>query len=410
MSGFAGGAREGAGSCLWVKASLYIHIPFCASKCAYCDFFSVPTSVPTNAASTIIDEYLEALYRDIESQLIFFKIDCVPSIYIGGGTPSLLGGKRIAALLSFLNFAKKTDGGTCELTVEANSESLSEDFIQGCVEGGVSRLSIGVQSLNDASRRAVARRGSSRRIIENIKFLQNKPAALDISFDILSGLPYQHKEILLHDIETLLAFNPAHISLYDLMIEGGGLSGAMLEKLPAGEVKEKMWIAGRDFLESAGYAQYEVSNFAREGKRARHNIRYWMMENWIGCGPSASGTIIDDERGTAIRYTTRHNIFYAPPPLRQTIEHIDRETLLKETLMMGYRYIDGPDEALFKKRFSCTLESVIPKTIAAWRATNFYSETKNTLTPKGLLFLNQFLLDCFDELSRGECGTSSRCR
>jgi oxygen-independent coproporphyrinogen-3 oxidase len=382
-----------------VKASLYVHIPFCASKCAYCDFFSVPAS----PSSPVIDEYLEALRRDISAQLSYFKVDGVPSVYIGGGTPSLLGGARIAGLLSFINGNALRH--ECEITVEANSESLSEGFVRACVEGGATRLSVGVQSLNDEARRAVGRRGSSRRTQENLTLLKDIP--IDLSFDMLSGLPHQDEAGLLRDLETLLSYGPAHLSLYDLMVEEGPLPRAAREKLPDAETKEAMWIAGRDFLERAGFAQYEVSNFAREGKRARHNIRYWMMESWIACGPQASGTVIDDESATAIRYTAGRNIrryISSPPfPAGRPVERIDARTLLKETLMMGYRCLDGPDEALFQKRFSCCIDSAIPQTIAAWRARNLYHPTKNALTPQGLLFLNRFLLDCF--LEEGATGS-----
>ncbi|MDR2865601.1 MAG: coproporphyrinogen III oxidase family protein, partial [Spirochaetaceae bacterium] len=234
--------------------------------------------------------------------------------------------------------------------------------------------------------------------------------AFDISFDLISGLPYQNKTMLLNDIETMLLYNPAHISLYDLMIEEGTplsrslAPGGRGTALPQEEEAEDIWIAGRDYLESAGFSQYEISNFARAGKRARHNIRYWNMQSWLGFGPSASGTLIDNATGTGIRYTVLPDIAaYIVHNKKRggfipSYERLDRKTLLRESLMMGFRYIDGPCESLFKQRFSLGIDEAIAKTITIWRARGLYAKNKNALTKDGLLFLNRFLLDCFNEL------------
>ncbi|MDR2865676.1 MAG: radical SAM protein, partial [Spirochaetaceae bacterium] len=202
------------------EASFYIHIPFCVSKCAYCDFFSIPVDSEREKAR-MFDDYLEALCYDIERQIGYFNIKTRSSLYVGGGTPSLLGGRRIEKLLSFLKRALPEGGKENvrpEITVEANSESLSEEFIAACVGSGVSRLSVGVQSLNDRSRDAIGRKGSSVFIKRNLDLLKNiqhyAGQAFDISFDLISGLPYQNKTMLLNDIETMLLYNPAHISLY----------------------------------------------------------------------------------------------------------------------------------------------------------------------------------------------------
>jgi oxygen-independent coproporphyrinogen-3 oxidase len=358
------------------------------------------------------DNFLNALYNDIRSQINYFNITAIPTVYIGGGTPSLFGGSRIAELLSFIKAQSKNN--IEEITVEANSESLDGEFIDACMSGGVTRLSIGIQTFNDASRAIIGRIGSAELIKNNLTMLKHLEKHIDISFDLISGLPLQDKNILLNDIETALAYKPCHISLYDLSIEPGTPLAASINTIPMPSVEfaEELYLAGRDFLEQNGFSQYEVSNFAKDGRRSLHNIRYWTMQNWLGCGPGASGTVIDDSTGTAfrrtifndvdsyIKYFTNKNTFDACPGMN--IEIIDKKTLLKESLMMGFRYIDGPNEPLFKKRFSVTIDDAIPETIFAWREKGLYDKTKTALTKDGLLLLNRFLRDCFDEIDKSK--------
>jgi oxygen-independent coproporphyrinogen-3 oxidase len=161
---------------------------------------------------------------------------------------------------------------------------------------------------------------------------------------------------------------------------------------------------GRDALEAAGYAQYEVSNFARPGKEVIHNIRYWRMENWLAAGPAASGTIIDDRAGRGFRYTVKPDVAAylrrsrpAASPGWVT-ETLDRLTLMKESCLMGFRYAEGPDPELFRLRFGLDLEGLIPRTLAAWRRRGLLRPGKTALTREGLLFLDPFLIDAFREL------------
>jgi oxygen-independent coproporphyrinogen-3 oxidase len=304
--------------------------------------------------------------------------------------------------LSFINKLAPHCNCARELTVEANSESLLADFVYFCIEGGATRLSIGVQTLDDPSRLAVGRIGSAKEIKHNLRILHNIHN-IDISFDLISGLPGVSKTILQNDIDTLLEYNPVHISLYDLTIEDGTpLAAATTTILPTPEDADELWLYGHDYLKSKGFTQYEVSNFARGiDKQCKHNMRYWLMQSWIASGTSASGTIVDDETGNAIRYTITKEQRAESREQRiwdWDFEKIDRAALLKETIMMGYRTIYGPDENLFQKRFGKTIEQSIPNTITRWREKKLYSLTTNALTQDGILFLNRFLSDCMGEL------------
>jgi oxygen-independent coproporphyrinogen-3 oxidase len=386
--------------------SLYIHVPFCNSICDYCDFFSVPVNEKNDTA--LLDSFVDAVIDDIKDQLDIFCIDEVPSIYIGGGTPSVLGSRRMGRLLASIATSLKLQSSV-EFTVEANPESIDRDFLQSCLDGGVNRISLGIQTFHEPSRQAVHRAGTADLLEQGLALATEYfPGAL--SADLITGLPYQTNDILLEDIKHLLVFQPAHVSLYSLSLEPQtplakkvSQSGTALF-LPCEDDADNLWLCGRDALEQFAYTQYEVSNFALGGKICAHNIRYWRLENWIGVGPAASGTIIDDTRGSGKRFSYLQDIkaYLAAPRPRikcANIEELDRDTLIKESLLMGFRYREGPDQFLFMQRFGTSIEDCIPKTISRWQERNFFMDHNNlTPSPNGLLFLNSFLREAFEEL------------
>jgi oxygen-independent coproporphyrinogen-3 oxidase len=224
----------------------------------------------------------------------------------------------------------------------------------------------------------------------------------------------------LADLEKLLAFTPGHISLYALTSEAGTplvKESRFKALLPPMDEADRLWLIGRDALEDAGYGQYEVSNFALPGKAAAHNIRYWRMENWLGLGPAASGTVIDDRSGRGTRYTVAADVNAylgsfpgnrAPFPKGKnslvSVESLDRTVLMKETCLMGFRYLEGPDLQLFTRRFGRAITECIPKTIARWRGRGLLRPDKTALTREGLLFLDPFVAECFGELEDMEKG------
>jgi oxygen-independent coproporphyrinogen-3 oxidase len=349
-----------------------------------------------------VDQILAAADRDLRR----FGVEQVPTVYIGGGTPSVLGaretGRLLRGLRSFGALAKVPPG---EITLEVNPESAGEELLRAAREGGVSRISAGVQSFHEASRRAIGRAGESRRLPARLRLMAEIfPRAF--SADLIAGLPGQDEGVLRRDIDRLLAFEPAHVSLYALTLAEGSPLAARARRpgfLPPPEEAERLWIAGRDALTAAGYAHYEVSNFALPGHECRHNLRYWRMENWLGIGPAASGTLIDDETGSGRRYTgadRAEDWLREGPPPEPAEEYLDPLTLMKESLLMGFRSVEGPEEALFARRFRRTIPQAIPRTIAAWKARGFFAGDRLAPSPEGLLFLDPFLRDAFGELDR----------
>jgi oxygen-independent coproporphyrinogen-3 oxidase len=397
--------------------SLYIHVPFCRSFCDYCDFYSV---LLPEESGPLIDAYINTLLADAEDLLARLNGIRVPTVYIGGGSPSVLGVRGIRRLLGGLKALLPHDSR--EFTLEANPESADEDFLLACREGGVNRLSLGVQTFHAPSRTLVKRRGDLMLLSRRLDLAATLfPGAF--SLDLIAGLPGQSREILLADIERFLAYKPAHGSLYALTLEGetplgkavlaAGRRGENSTALPSPDEADAAWIAGRDSLERAGYRQYEVSNFCLPGKESRHNLRYWRMENWLGLGPAASGTLIDDRTGTGFRLSWPPDLtaWLARNGLARDrdwppIEALDRLTLMKESLMMGFRCTLGPDPSLFFRRFGLDICEAIPRTLAKWREQGRLAEAPETAEPggialnrEGLLYLDPFLLDAFGELS-----------
>jgi len=368
-----------------------MHVPFCASFCDYCDFYSIAAG---GLDGEFIGQFIASLIKDINYQIEYFNIGEIPTAYIGGGTPSVLG-EKISRLFDALKkipfFAPK------EFTVEANPESLTEEFICACLQGGVNRLSLGVQTFHEPSRAAVNRAGGARLLEEKLNLaLRHFPCAetgLDLSVDLITGLPYQDEKIIAQDIKRVCAYKPSHISLYSLTVEN---NTALEEKIkrkeitaPDADKADSLWLSGRESLEKEGYNRYEVSNFALDGKKCLHNLRYWQMKNWIGAGPSASGTLVNEESSTARRFTYAKDVAaYIKSPLITSAycENIDKKTLLKETILMGFRCGDLPEKESFKKRFGVSVEECAPKALAKWK------EADKTL------FLNGFLSDAFNEI------------
>ncbi len=379
-----------------MTASLYIHVPFCAGSCDYCDFYSVAVQQD----DACIDCYIELVSRDVNDHIKRFSVDAIPSLYIGGGTPSLLGASGISKLMK--SIAPAIGKHPLEISIEANPESLSKDFITACKDSGINRMSAGVQSFFEKSRKAVNRTGSVESVPKALSLLQ-KYWNGNFSVDLMTGLPFQNEDTVKEDIERALSYNPSHVSLYSLILE----EETVLEKkvrrneiqLPDDDAADALWLFGRNLLEEAGYAQYEVSNFAKPcGVQCLHNIRYWKMENWLGLGPGASGTIFHDD-GTAARRTFPADInAFLQGGLEAETEYISQNDLIKEMILMGFRFIEGPDDTLMRIRFGKSTGELIPKTLNRWRERGLMKEDKAALTKDGLLFLNGFIRDAFVEL------------
>ena len=267
---------------------IYIHIPFCKSKCPYCDFYSFKADEQTK------DSYLKAVlfclegYRD--------KINgSIDTVYFGGGTPSFFGGERIKAVLSYIknNYRLMRDA---EITVECNPSSVDEALVKCLSESGVNRISMGMQSAVDKERAVLGRLSDREKIRECIRLFRLY-GINNISLDLMLGIPYQSEESLRESIEFVSSTDVSHVSAYMLKIEEDTDFHRLRDTLALpdeDEVCELYLYAVRE-LGKRGYSQYEISNFSKNGYESRHNLRYWHCEEYLGVGPSAH-SFLDGKR------------------------------------------------------------------------------------------------------------------
>ena len=259
---------------------IYIHIPFCKRKCPYCDFYSF------KADESKKDSYLKAVLLCLEKWKIKVR-DEIDTVYFGGGTPSVFGSERISQVLSFIKMNYKlTDDA--EITVECNPSSVSAEFFSEIKRAGVNRISMGMQSAVDKERLALGRLSDSNQVKTAVDMAKNAGIS-NISLDIMLGVPSQTMESLDASIDFLLSLEIPHISAYMLKVEEGTPFDEMGESLilPDEDTVTEMYLHTSEKLTLAGYEHYEISNFAKDNMKSRHNTRYWKGQDYIGIGPSA---------------------------------------------------------------------------------------------------------------------------
>jgi len=263
-------------------AGVYFHIPFCRSKCNYCDFYSIRDSkgVEVLVKSAITELFLRKNY---------LNNDLVKTIYFGGGTPSLLSIGQIGELLEGVRKNFELIPG-CEITLEANPDDLSEEYISKLYQVGINRLSIGIQSFNDDILKFLGRRHDSKKLTGIIDFAQHTGFE-NISADLIFAIPGMSFDTYKDSLEKLIKLGIQHVSAYSLTIEKGTYFHKLLSNNTIDEVPDEAMLqqfnATIDILSHNGFAQYEISNYAKEGYRSKHNSSYWENEKYLGIGPSA---------------------------------------------------------------------------------------------------------------------------
>ncbi|MBD3234723.1 MAG: radical SAM family heme chaperone HemW [candidate division Zixibacteria bacterium] len=272
------------------SAGIYIHIPFCVSKCHYCDFYSVPK------AENLIAEFIDCIHSEIESASLRFAKECeVNTIYFGGGTPSILPAESLVEILNSV----KSDffiSDSTEITLEANPESVTTDELKLLRQAGFNRISIGVQSFENKDLLFLRRVHDSDQALNAVKVAQNTGFA-NISIDLMFAIPEQSIDTAISNIEKAATLEVKHISLYGLTSEPGTPLGKSVEDglvtLPDGDRYADFYLNICDKLRSLGYQKYEISNFAKPGYECGHNLNYWNYGTYFGFGPSGHSAIID---------------------------------------------------------------------------------------------------------------------
>jgi len=263
-------------------AGVYFHIPFCRQKCNYCDFYS-------RKDSGGVEDLVKSEIKEIVLRKDYIKGEKVNTIYFGGGTPSLLSIVHLKDLLDSVkdNFEVSSD---CEITFEANPDDLTKEYLIALYQTGINRLSVGIQSYNDNILKFLGRRHDSKKLTEIIEFAK-KAGFNNISADLIFAIPGMDFEVYMDSLDKISQLGIQHVSAYSLTIEKGTYFYKLLQNNTIGEVSEeemlRQYNATIDILALHGFAQYEISNYAKEGFKSRHNSSYWEDEMYLGIGPSA---------------------------------------------------------------------------------------------------------------------------
>ena len=354
---------------------LYFHIPFCAKKCPYCDFFSVPYRRET------VEDYVDALLRNIRQYTITDRVD---SIYFGGGTPSLLSPAQIAAVLDACTerFPVTTDA---EITLEYNPTGKRDDYLKALRQTGVNRLSIGTQSFSDAQLRLLGRTHTAednRRTVHDA----HDVGFDNISCDLMLATPDQTEDVLSETLDALNQLPITHVSAYMLQIEEGtplSQDADLLSRCPDDDTTVDRYLQAVRVLEAAGLHQYEVSSFARDGRQSVHNLKYWTCEPYLGIGAGAHSCF--DGR----RFCVPKDVQAFCASEKQHAEILDEHPLdREERLMLGLRLSDGVPEH--------DLTDAARRRIPPLMQAGYLSRTAGgniALTPKGFAVSNAVIAE-----------------
>ena len=266
------------------RLGIYIHIPFCRSKCEYCDFYSLSGSWERR----VTDDYLQALADHIRETGKLAPNYVVDTIYFGGGTPSYFGAENLARILDEIHRSFRL-APTMEVTLEANPDSVSLKSLKKLIRAGFNRISIGVQSDDDAMLKKLGRPHTFQQAKQAME-LARKAGFANISLDLMYGLPNQSKEQWERSVKSIIDLRPEHISCYALKVEEGTplWNYREIASLPDDDLQAEMYLSACELLRQYGYEHYEISNFCKHGFESKHNMKYWFGGEYVGFGPTAA--------------------------------------------------------------------------------------------------------------------------
>lgn len=338
---------------------VYIHIPFCSAKCGYCDFHSLV------ADDNFVGNYLNGLKQEIiycGTQLIDTK---PTSLYIGGGTPTILSVTQIEELVRTVQDNFRFSPG-CEFTVEANPGTVTKEKCEKLAEIGVNRISLGSQAFQDNLLKSIGRLHTVADIYHSVE-LFNQAGITNINLDLIHGLPNQSFKDWKLSLERAAKLHPAHISCYSLSIEEETPFKRKLDQgkldLPPEETEIEMFEYTRSFLVARGYQHYEISNYALPGRQSRHNLTYWLNGSYIGLGSGAHGYFQGSRYSNCRDLKLYINNWHKQIPAIEYQEQIEPNQAMDEMMMMGLRLIKGVKDERFKQLYGCSYHDVYPEQI-----------------------------------------------
>ncbi|WP_089605362.1 radical SAM family heme chaperone HemW [Acinetobacter piscicola] len=372
-----------------VPLSLYIHMPWCVRKCPYCDFNS--HAVPDGKLSLDLEqEYLQALVEDFKTQIDFAQGRKIHSVFIGGGTPSLISAKGYQWLFSQLKSYLAFEEG-CEITLEANPGTVEHDPFAGYLEAGINRLSIGVQSFNTDHLQKLGRIHSNNDAISAIQ-LAKEAGFQRINVDLMHGLPEQTLEQALLDLKLAVENGATHISWYQLTIEPNTVFFRTQPILPLDDVLETIQEQGEAYLQANGFINYEVSAWRKE-KPSAHNLNYWQFGDYLAIGAGAHGKVTQPDGVYRFQKTRLPKDYLAKVPAEHVQYHrIENDEMPFEFMMNALRLNEGVQADIYQQRTGLEL-SALDKAVNGLRARKLMVDDQNRLacTEQGHVFLNSVL-------------------
>ncbi len=377
------------------RLGIYIHIPFCKSKCAYCDFYSFsPRDGRVYAA------YTDALIKHISDYRIAGGDYAPDTVYIGGGTPTVLPEEDMLRLLRAVKSTFRLTKNA-EYTMECNPATVDLSTLKKYRKMGVNRISIGLQSAHDGELRALGRIHTRAEFEESYKIIRE--AKFDnVSIDLMYGIPYQTLDSWLATLRYVISLRPEHISLYNLKLEEGTPLYSVAPTLPRAddETEFAMYSSAIDLLAAHGYRQYEISNFSREGYESRHNLKYWCCEEYLGFGPGAH-SYFKDIRFSYKRDISNYikcNLGQSTDEMTDEYEQIPLRERMGEYIMLRMRLNDGIDSrkflSLFGKDFGMTYGGRLEKYIRGGLVV--HQGGRYFFTRQGMFVSNYILSDILD--------------
>ncbi len=383
-----------------IPTAAYLHIPFCRRRCYYCDFpISVVGDRPTNV-STMIEDYVVGLCREIE--LTSKPQSPLQTVFFGGGTPSLLSVKQLTTILEVLN-RQLGIASDAEISMEIDPGTFNREQIVGYLDAGVNRISLGIQTFDDELLKICGRSHSYSDIMQAITLIQ-EISVPNFSLDLISGLPHQSLEQCQTSLERAIAIAPHHLSCYDLVLEPVTAFGKQYQPgkqpLPTDEIAAEMYRLTQQMLTNAGYQHYEISNYARVGYQCRHNRVYWENKPYYGFGMGAA-SYTDDKRFTRPRTRKEYYAWLSTGAIVNEPQLSPTDRLL-ESLMLGLRLAEGVDLSQCDR---LTVDKI-------WNCLQPYSrrglieinQDRGMITrlrlrdPEGFLFSNTILSTLFEKL------------
>ena len=348
------------------KLELYLHIPFCIRKCSYCDFLSFA------ADEELKERYAGQLIEEIHAKSAAFADREISTLFIGGGTPSILKAESLAQIMAavWADFALAAD---CEATIEANPGTLTADWLETCRAAGLNRLSLGLQSADDGELRTLGRIHTWEQFLASYGMVR-RAGFENVNVDLMSALPGQSLASWERSLREVTALGPEHISAYSLIVEEGTpfcerYFGAGAKLLPDEDTERAMYRAAKEILGQAGFERYEISNYAKPGRACRHNIGYWTGEEYLGLGLGASSYVDgwrfsntgDMERylaaGRAEMCGNRDGCGHKAA-FYESVTRTTEQSRMEEFMFLGLRMVRGVPEDEFARRFGKAMDEV----------------------------------------------------